>query len=73
MMKANIQAQHKAVNDQLKQFIVLITHFQHMKTNGKGMTKKRKTHFSAIAEITQLQLMHEMKTFGGVDHDVAHW
>ena len=72
-MKANVWAQHEAVNERLKQFNVLTTHFRHMKPNREGMMKRHKMCFTAVAVITQLKFMHGMKTFGGVDCDVACW
>ena len=71
--KSIARAQHEAVNGRLKQFGVLTTHFRHMKPNREGMMEKHKTCFAAVAVITQLKFMHGMKTFGGVDCEVAHW
>ena len=73
-MKADVRAQHEAVNGRLKQFNVLTTHFRHMKPNREGMMKKHKICFFAVAVITQLKFMHGMRTFdAGVNYDVAYW
>ena len=71
-MKADVQAQHEAVNGQLKQFDVLTTHFTHMKPNKEGMMERHKTCFHAVA--VEKRVVHGTQIFAtGLDHDVSHW
>ena len=72
-MKASVRVRHEAMNSQLEQFNVLATHFQRMRPNREGMTKKHEMRVLTVAVIPQLKFMCGMRTFGGVDCDVACW
>eukprot|EP00536_Pseudo-nitzschia_multiseries_P000054 jgi/Psemu1/176/gm1.176_g len=73
-MKANARAQHERVNDRLKIFNVLTTHFRHVKPNRQGMMQKHGMCFNAVAVITQLKFAIRETTFeDGLDYDVSYF
>ena len=73
-MKSNARAQHEIVNERLKQFNILTTHFRHMKPDKESMMERHGMCFRAVAVITQLKFMNGENIWNdGLDYDVHYF